>query len=167
MLFCKNGGNIPLCDLSIMALFKIYAAQIAEISQGWVWLPKSIISQRSIVKLFSKDTRKTVYCEALSIDDNFVCSYNESQRTLEITEPRSALVASEWYRKRLGICTCTEAEIVVTPSNCGYWQIRACLDHPQIVVRLAVMLALWSVVLSFVFGFISIGLGIVSLYCSH
>jgi hypothetical protein len=149
-----------------MARLKIYTAQNADVNQGWVWLGRSDLSHRSIVRLFSADTRKSVYCEVLTIDDNFLRSYNQPSR-IQIAESQSALVIAEWYRMRLGgLKTLTEADIEVTPANGVCGRVRACLDHPQVVVRLAVILALWSFVLG-VIGFVlviaSIIIGIIPL----
>ena len=142
-----------------MARLKIYAALTADVNQGWVWLDKSGLPHRSIVRLSVRDTGKTVHCEALSIDPNFLRTYNQSPR-IHITEPQSALVAAEWYRERLGVEKQTEVEIDVAPANCIIGKTRACLDHPQIVVRLAVILAWWSVAL----GAIGVALGAIALF---
>jgi len=149
-----------------MAHLKIHAALHADVNQGWVWLGRSNLPYRSVVRLFSTAANKSVYCEALTIDDNFLRNYNREPR-IPITDPQSTLVAAEWYRKRLGdLKTGTESDIEVTPANCMYGRIRACLDHPQIVVRIAVKLAIWSVVLGiagFIFGIAGIILGIIPL----
>src|SRR6185312_1645749 len=110
------------------------AALAADVNQGWVWLGKSDFPHRSIVRLSARETGNTIYCEALTIDENFLRTYNQPPR-LYIAEPYSALVAAEWYRRRLGVVTKEEAEIDVTLANniCG--KIHACLEHPQIVVR--------------------------------
>ncbi len=142
-----------------MARLKIYAAETADVNQGWVWLGGSDLPNRSIVRLSAGDTRKSVYCEVLSIDDNFLRAYNQPPRN-QITEQRSALVAAQWYRERLGVEPGTEAEIEVRPANCICGKIRACLDHPQVVVRLAVILALYSVAL----GLIGLVLGVIALF---
>lgn len=110
------------------------------------------------MKLTARDTGKSVYCEVLSIDQNFLREYNKPPR-IKIADPDSALVAAKWYRQRLGVETRTEAEIEPAPANCAWGRFRACLDHPQVVVRLAVKLALWSVAL----GLIGVLLGVFSL----
>jgi hypothetical protein len=141
-----------------MARLTIYAAQEADVNQGWVRLGGHDFPHRSIVRLSVRESGKVVHCEVLSIDQNFLRTYNQPPR-IQITEPQSALVTAEWYRRRLGVGTRTEAEIDVTAANCIWGRIRACLDHPQVVVRLAVILALWSVAL----GLIGAALGIISL----
>lgn len=133
-----------------MALFKIYAAKTEDVNQGWVWLVGCKYPQRSIVKLSANCTSKYVYCETRSIDKNFINDYNESEHTEKIDEPDSALVAAEWYRIRLGVEKGTKAEIKVTLANNCYGHIRACLAHPQLVVRLATWLGLLSVVLGLI-----------------
>jgi hypothetical protein len=142
-----------------MAHFKIYVAQSTDVNQGWIWLGSRDLPHRTIVRLSARDTGGTVYCEALSIDDNFLRSYNRPPR-ITITDPLSALVVAEWYRKCLRLEARTEAEIDVEPANHLFGKLHACLDHPQIVVRIAVILGMWSVVL----GFIGIVLGFVALF---
>jgi hypothetical protein len=142
-----------------MALLKIYAAQAADVSQGWVWLGGHGRLDRSVVKLSIRGTGKSVHCEALSIDGNFLREYNQPWR-IQIDDPAVALVAAEWYRRRLGLETQTDAEIDVKLAK-GYWaKVRACLDHPQVVVRLPTILGLWSVVLAA----IGVALGIIALF---
>lgn len=151
-----------------MAQFKIYAALNEDVNQGWVWLHKSQLppgsSQRSIVKLSASDTSKHVYCDTRSIDKNFINHYNESPHTKNIDESNSVLVAAEWYQIRLGVEKDDEAEIKVTSANHYYGKIRACLDHPQIVVRLSTMLGLLSVFLAII-GIVLGALPFLRLHC--
>src|SRR6185437_9487234 len=110
-----------------MARFRIYAAKIEDMNQGWVWIGGQNLPQRSIVRLSTNDGRK-VYCEILSIEDNFLNDYNkQGGGRVAITDRQMALVASEWYRTRLGLQTKTEAEIEVSSANCFCGQIQACL----------------------------------------
>ena len=141
-----------------MARLTIYAAQTADVNQGWVWLGGHDLPHRSIVRLSARDTGRVVHCEVLSLDRNFLRAYNVQPR-IQISDPQSALVAAEWYRRRLGVEARAEAEIDVVPANCAWGKMCACLDHPQIAVRLAVILGLWSVAL----GLIGVALGIISI----
>src|SRR5689334_7888533 len=99
-----------------MTRLRIYAAQVEDVNQGWVWLCRSDLPHRSIVKLSARDTGKSVHCEVLSIDENFLRSYNQSPR-VQISDPQTALVAAEWYRQRLGVDLHTDAEIDVASAN--------------------------------------------------
>ncbi len=151
-----------------MARFTIFPALKEDVNQGWIWIHKSQLPsgspQRSIVKLSASDTSKYVYCEARFIDGDFEYDYNPPDdnnddkkscrlkrcRRSRIDDPKSTLVAAEWYQIRLGVENVTEAEIKVTPANHCYGHIRACLDHPQIVVRLATKLGLLGVALGLI-----------------
>jgi hypothetical protein len=150
---------------SLMALFKIYNALKEDVNQGWVWLGDSHLKDRSVVKLSVKATSKHVYCEGRRIDENFLNDYNEDGKPRnKIGDPQSALVVADWYRKRLGdLETGIELEIEVQEVRkviCGtYGRVRACLDHPQVVVRLATWLGLWG----FGLGLIGVILGIIPL----
>src|ERR1039457_6779326 len=126
-----------------MPRFKIYAAPTEDVNQGWVRLGNCGLPHRSVVRLSAHAISKHVYCEVLTLEDNFIANYNERERTvkIKIEELQSTLVVSEWYRKKLGdLKTKTESDIDVTPANCLWGQIRACLDHPQVVVRIATRL---------------------------
>jgi hypothetical protein len=140
--------------------FTIYAAKIQDMSQGWVWLGgHGELGQRSIVRLSTAE--KTVYCELLKIDENFIRDYNRpGEGRISITDGQSALVVGAWYRTRLGLQTHTDADIEVKSANHLFGQIRACLDHPQVVVRLPT----WLGILSAVLGIIAFGLGVVPLF---
>lgn len=63
----------------------------------------------------------------------------------------------EWYRKKLNISETQQEinfDIIIKDSVWGH--LRASLHHPQVVVRLAIKLAILSVIL----GFISVYFGI-------
>ena len=65
------------------------------------------------------------------------------------------------YRPRLGaLQTQREYALEVTEAESWYGKIRACVHHPQIVVRVAVWLGLISVAL----GAIGVILGVISVW---
>jgi hypothetical protein len=159
-LMREYNTTTPVIFTFFMAQFRVFAAPLEDVSQGWVRLGKAGLSHRSVVKLSVSNGSKHVYCELLSIDNNFIRSYNREGR-IKIMDPSSALVAAEWYRRRLGgLQTRTDAEIEVTPANSIYGRIRACLDHPQVAIRIATVLGLWG----FFLGLIGIILGIIPLF---
>ena len=121
-----------------------------DVSQGWVWLGGLKLPHRSVVKLRAADTGKSVYCEVLSIDDNFIDNYNDpdAKRFKIKDKNQSVLVAAEWYRTRLGIEKTgdeVDIEVITDIPFRGLW---AALDHPQVVVRIATKLGIWSVILA-------------------
>lgn len=99
---------------------------------------------------------KVVYCECLEIDDNFINEYNKPPR-ISIKHNESTLVINAWYRKRLGgIKTKTSHDLEVTSAN-GLWgKLRSNTGHPQVIVRMAIWLALLSVGL----GILGVGLSL-------
>jgi len=126
----------------------VYASLAEDINNGWAWLPEKIVGQRNVIKLKNSDSGKSVFCEALQIGDNYLARYNDGGRTNKIKNKSSSIVLNEWYRKKLGIETTQkeysfEVEVVDNP----WGHIRASLHHPQIVVRIAVELAILSVIL--------------------
>jgi superoxide dismutase len=138
--------------------YRVYAARTEEIGAGWVWIGKPPASSRCIVKITNRQKHATVICEALQIDKNFLNGYNRCGR-IRIDQPDSAIVINAWYRHHLGeIPTKSEQELTITPCNIG--QIRACLQHPQVVVRLATWLGIISVVLAVVGVVLGVLLGV-------
>jgi len=139
---------------------KIYASLDDHIGDGIVWLRKPGLPARCVVRITNPETKRSVFCEALQLEENFLKRYNQpSRHTIE--DSASAIVMSGWYRIHLGGLQTQQEyvlEVTVADSWCG--KIRACMQHPQIVVRVAVWLGLVSVALG-VFGVI---LGVISVW---
>jgi hypothetical protein len=129
---------------------KIYAALTEDINFGWVWVGDFKGVQRSVVKLEHRTNNKSVHCEVLKIDTNFKKRY-EQGNTNNIQEDTDAIVLNEWYRSKLGIRTTQVDEPVqVTVANGCLGKFCACIDHPQVVVRLATWLGVISVMLGII-----------------
>ena len=126
-------------------MYKVLAAMRADMNEGWVWLSKADFTPRSIIKITNTANGKSVYCERLGIDENFIKEYNQSPR-MAIRPDEKTLVINEWYRKKLGgIDTNASHNLYFTAAN-GWWgKFRANTGHPQVVVRLATWLAAISV----------------------
>lgn len=138
---------------------KLFAALREDTQQGWVWLQDPSLPARSVVKIKSSDNGKTVYCESLQIDANFLSAYNKSPR-ITISNPQDALVISGWYRAALGgLPTQSDVSLEIKPCNSWWGKFKACIHHPQTVVRVAAWLGLISVAL----GLLGAALGAVSL----
>ena len=56
---------------------KIFAALRDHINEGSVWLQITALPARSIVKITNIESGKSIYCEALQIDPNFLAEYNK------------------------------------------------------------------------------------------
>lgn len=139
---------------------KIYASLDDHIGEGFVWLQKSGLPARCVVKITSSVTKRAVFCEALQFEENFLKRYNQPPR-YTIKDPGSSIVMSGWYRIRLGgLQTQGEYALEVTEADSWCGKIRACLNHPQIVVRVAVWLGLVSVAL----GALGVVLGVISVW---
>ncbi len=110
-----------------------------------------IIRNRAIIKITNK--KKSVYCEFLKIDENYLEKYNNG-RTLKIENPSNTIIANEWYRTRLGIKKTNQDEnITIQPANNLIGKLCASLQHPQLIVRISTKL-----------GLLSFGLGLISLF---
>lgn len=138
---------------------RMFASLQEDSQQGWVWLMDSSLPPRATVKITNRATGKSVVCEALQIDSNFLDRYCQPPR-LRIEDPKEAIVASEWYRSNLGgIATNTDVDLEIVVASTPFGKFRACTHHPQIIVRVAAWLGLVSVVL----GALGLVLGVVSL----
>lgn len=138
--------------------YSIYAALHEDINSGWVWINITDDAQnfrpRAIICIKNPTTQKKVYCEALQIDDNFMRQYNkEGESRVSIGKNTPALVINEWYRKLLGnLTTQSKQELQITENDNWIGMIISCIQHPQIIVRVASWL-----------GIISVGLGVVGM----
>lgn len=135
--------------------YKVLAALQDELNQGWVWITNSGLDSRSIVKITNLKNKKYVYCECLEIEDNYIFIYNNPPRET-INKRESVITISAWYREKLGgIKTKTNHELEIRSANNWHGKLRANLQHPQVVVRMAALLAI-----------ISIGLGVLGVCLS-
>lgn len=138
---------------------KIFAARDEDAHQGWVWLKAPAMPARCVIKITNPASQKSIYCEALQIDSNFLADYNQSPR-ISIEDPQDTLVISAWYRANLGgMSTRNVLSLEIRSCNTWFGKFRACIDHPQVVVRLAA----WLGGIGFILGVIGLVLGIVSL----
>lgn len=138
---------------------KLFAALHEDAHQGWVWLQDRHFPARSIVKITNSSNGQSVYCEALQIDTNFLEKYNQSPR-VSIANPASSLVIGAWYRAKLGgVATQADIPLIIKASNCLFGKFKACIDHPQIVVRVAA----WLGALGLFLGVVGLVLGLWSI----
>ena len=127
--------------------YRVLASLREELNEGWVWVTNCGFDSRSVVKIINKNTKKTIYCECLEIDDNYIFFYNNPPRE-NIDRSKATITISAWYRKRLGgIKTKTNHELEIRAANGWFGKLQANLQHPQVVVRMASWLAIISVVL--------------------
>lgn len=132
---------------------KVFAARESDAHEGWVWLYNPELPQRCVIKITNVANNKTVYCEALQIDENFLKQYNQEPR-YTIDEPDNTIVIGAWYRAGLGgISKNSDAELSIKPCQSWIGQYYASIHHPQAVVRLAAKL-----------GALGLFLGILSLF---
>lgn len=143
-------------------LLKIYTSLREDVNQGWVWIGKPDLPERCVVKISNISNGEKVYCETLKIDDNFLNHYNCRENTLKINDKSKSIVINYWYRAKLGNIPQNEfVDLEITPyygcciCKC-YANIMACIQHPQIIVRMAIWLGIISVAL----GIIGVGISL-------
>jgi hypothetical protein len=134
--------------------FIVFAAHRDDAHQGWIWLDEPALPVRSIVKITNPASGRHVYCEALQIEANFLRRYNRTgEGRQRIVNSASALVVGKWFRFKLGdLATRSQVSLRVSLANTSVGRFRACVDHPQVIVRIAAWL-----------GFIGVALGLLSL----
>jgi hypothetical protein len=138
---------------------KIFASLFEDAQQGWVWSNYCGLPPRSVVQITNASNGRSIWCESLVIDGNYLRRYNDGGR-IHIESPSEAIVMNEWYRSKLGYRTQeTVQAMTIAPANNLWGRFRACTDHPQVVVRVAAWLGFIGVVL----GILGIALGILSL----
>ena len=135
--------------------YRLLASLKDDMNSGWVWITNPNVAGRSVVKIQNQRNRKWVFCEALMIDHNYRYSYKQG-RTYDIPQNQPVITVNAWYRSKLGLKTTnTDYDLRITPSNDLWGKFFSCIQHPQVVVRLATWL-----------GTVSIFLGIFSLVLS-
>jgi len=95
------------------------------------------------------------------------CQYADLQRASESKDwdNKNLIFINQWYRQRLGIKEVQSKEVqnneelTINTQSKICWQIKACLQHPQIVVRLSTILGIISVAL----GIIAILIGCITI----
>jgi len=135
--------------------YRVFAALINDINSGWIWIDNPIITERTVIKITNSDTGENVYCEALSIDENFLKEYNKEDRyQIKLGKETHTVVLNSWYRKHLGhIKPQSKNTFEIEIKDTVFGKIMASLKHPQIIIRVACWL-----------GIISVGLGILSVF---
>ncbi len=133
-------------------------------AEGFVWL-KSDVQARAIVEITNVANKSRIVCEALQLERNFRERYNKPPRApINESDMDLALVVNHWYRARLGqpgepLRTKTEYSLTVRSVSGPCARIRACLDHPQVVVRVSS----WLGILGFLLGTAGVLFGLVSI----
>ena len=83
----------------------------------------------------------------------------EGRVFLPLEEPSNSLilVINQWYRYKLGKIDTKEVyKLNISIENNWLGKILACLDHPQVIVRIATILGIISVIETCLFGIIGI-----------
>jgi hypothetical protein len=135
-----------------------------DMNEGWIWirnLKDDLEGKRRIVRV-TAETGKSTFCEALYADDWYMEKWNERWKVTPQAVPHAddkLAFISSWYRRRLGIGLGHEnltIEYGKNPAGPFLWQLHVCLQHPQIVVVLATVLAIVGLGL----GILAVGLGV-------
>lgn len=128
--------------------YRAFAALYEEATAGWVWIADPKVAPHRIVVLRNRKPgcHRAIYCEARTLDKNFVQFYNGKPHTAKIDENNynNVLVVGDWYRQALGITgTQTEVELAVRQPRIPFWSaMRAGSQHRDPTVRLANRLGL-------------------------
>ncbi len=172
MTFCTNFKL--MLQLSIYVThYKILKAIHEESNEGWAWIPKtSTIKSRTFIKIDWIENKpkksKPIRCQARIIDDSFYKFYTKRPETVKDFDKSNTIIMSEYYRDRFGISEDdlknkeNEYNLIISKYDCFFQKIRAFLEHPNDVVKIATILAIISIIVTSVLGLISIILAILS-----
>lgn len=137
---------------------RIYACTRDDIHAGVVWTEYETSKIRPTVKIRNIANGRIVYCELMKIEGNFKKFYNKPcSGRAPITDTGKALVINNWYRDKLGINkTQIEVDLEITQPLFSLWsKFLACLQHPQIVVRMSMGFSTIGLILGILSFFIS------------
>ncbi len=136
--------------------YEVHTALNQEINDGRVWLrsaarERALKNRRCVVRISAPVAKKRVYCEALYADNFYLEEWKKRGRDFFQDKTKKLAFISAWHRTPLGIGLGShQLDVEIRRSSRPlWWQIRACIEHPQIVVCLATVL-----------GIIGVGLGI-------
>jgi len=139
---------------------RIFAARSEDVQQGVVWLRLRCMPPRCVVRIKNLANDKSIHVEAMGIGDNFLRDYNQGDR-VRITDASEALVICAWHRAGLGgLDTGSVADLQIELKDGRWGKLRACLDHPQTVVRVGT----WLGAIGFLLGAVGFALSLLSLW---
>ena len=141
--------------------YMVRASLSEDVNAPYIWFSSLPCESREIVKLSNAECNKSAWCEVVEASDNFIERYNRNKRTKNVGHTEPFVVSNEWYREKLSLNKNKPSNITITVSKYPVFfrQLLASYKHPDNTVRLAVDLALVSVIL----GGIGLILGVVSL----
>jgi hypothetical protein len=146
--------------------YVVHSALRDDINEGWVWirnLRSELDGKRRTIRLTAANG-KSIFCEALYADDWYMEKWIERWKNIRQEPPaadENLAFISSWYRRRLNLETGPQTltvEYSVDPPRPFWWQFHVCLEHPQVVVLLATLLA----VIGLGLGILALGLGVVA-----
>ena len=139
--------------------YKVLASLRDEMNQGWVWSTNSSFNVRSIVKIINLENKKSIHCEHLQIEDNYINTYNDNHKRYKIKKDNKTIIVNAWYRDKLGNIETKKYHNLELKAASSLWgKFQANINHPQVVVRMATWLSIISVLL----GIIGVCLGLKS-----
>jgi hypothetical protein len=140
--------------------YEIHHVDREDFNEGWIWvrnekLKGSIEDQRPVLLIKNVETHKKVSCETVYADDTWL---QNRRQPVALPCTKNMLFVSGWYRRLLSIerekvpCKISLEIKFPNAAQAVWWQVRACIRHPQI-----------GVVMSTVLAIVGTGLGIVGL----
>jgi hypothetical protein len=143
--------------------YKIHSSTREELSEGWIWIRNyknegimnELEGRRRIIRIRNKNN--CIFCEALYIND---LDLEWFQGRFNIKPEDKMVFISQWYLCKLGYKNNPNfADLELEINSNIFWQLFACLQHPQISIFISTILGMISVGL----GFIGFGLGLISI----
>lgn len=145
--------------------YEIHTSLWQEINEGHIWikdteLKKELEARRHIVRVGL--SHKKVYCEALYAGERDIKRFKEHLNSAGDLEKDNLIFINRWYRMRLGIEDLRPKPLTIclrSAVSSFSWPLLACFQHPQVVVRVATVLAM----IGFGLGLIGVGLSLIGI----
>lgn len=130
----------------------VKASKLEDVNSSFIWGVNLVNSSREIYRIKNISNNKAVWVEVINATSNFIENYNKRSNTRNIDKSEVCLVASEWYRVKLGLNKNINQQIKVKKTFLPNFlkTFLASKDHPDSNVRLATYLAIISVILGFI-----------------
>jgi hypothetical protein len=126
-----------------VAKYLVCPSRLEEVHEGLVWIKQNTIVRRTIVKISNPATDETFFCEALPIDSTDRDYYEATK------EHDLVIFMNGWYRKKLGgIPVNQQVELELKTTKNLYGSVKAAMDHPQSIIKITLLFALLSIVIS-------------------
>lgn len=139
--------------------YRIFASLSEDSLAGYIWSNDISIESNVYIVIENPHNKSRIKCFKRTIDDNFTRRYNDSGRC-NLSDKEQSIIINEYFRKKLGIITQNEYELIIRKANIFDKLFLLHLSHPDPNVQFANR----ATILSMILGLISFILSILPFY---